>query len=143
LLGFYVSDALLAKVKAPADKVVTAVVKQGEHYTTVEFNASADWLKQNELVIDMLFDLSDDKARAAYERAVVGDLVAVQALADRHEPSGLKDYKVTSTLTDALSFHAKFSAFKVLSASTDRKTTNIHIDVAALDGSTSSTDIFD
>lgn len=142
LLGFYVSEELLAKLKSPTDKVVNAVVKEGERYTTVTFNASVDWLKQNELAIDMLFDLSDEKARAAYERAVVGDLVAVQALADLKTPSGLKDFKVTSTLTDALSFHAKFAAFRILSASTDRKTTNIHVDVAALDGSTSSTDTF-
>lgn len=143
LLGFYVSDTLLAKVKAPADKVVNAVVKQGESYTTVEFNASADWLKQNQLDIDMVFDLADPSARAAYERAVQGDLLAVQALADSKQPGGLKTYTVTSTLTDALSFHAKFSAFKVLSASTDRKTTNIHVEVETLDGAKATTDTFD
>ena len=141
LLGFYVSQELLDKLKSPTDKVVNAVVKEGERYTTVTFNASADWLKQNELAIDMIFDLSDGAARTAYERAVVGDLLAVQALADSKTPTGLKDYKVTSTLTDALSFHAKFAAFRVLSASTDRTTRNIHVEVAALDGATSTTDI--
>lgn len=143
LLGLYVAPTEQDKLAVGLlHGPVVAVVNRGESYTCVQFNASESWVDSSQLVFDMTFDLADPAARVAYDAAVLGDLRAAQALAAAKDHAGLKAWTQTSTLTDQLSFSAHFAALQVLSIDSAHQTTNVHIDVDALDGTHASTDVY-
>ena len=99
-------------------------------------------MKSKSLVIDLVFDLSQPSACAAFEAAVVGDLRAAQDLAAAKDHGGLETDTITTTLTDALTYDVHFDACKVLFYDHATNTTDVHITVSSLDGTTSATDVF-
>jgi hypothetical protein len=137
LLGLVINPNLADS--SLSDKVVTAVVNKGTSYTTIQLSASVDDLKRSELDVNMEFDLTDPKARSAYEAAVVGNLLMAQAVAAGKNPGGMKSCVVTSTLTDALTTQASLSAFKLFDWESSTKNSTVKVDTTALDGTKSTT----
>ena len=137
LLGLVINPNLADS--SATDKVVTAVVNKGTSYTTINLSASVDDLKRSQLEVNIEFDLTDPKARSAYEAAVLGNLLMAQEVAAGKNPGGMKSCVVTSTLTDALTTQASLSAFKLFDWESSTKNSTVKVDATALDGTKSTT----
>ena len=124
-----------------AGRVVSAVVNDGQKFTQIKFSFGADWKNDDQLEVDIEYDLSNPKARPLYEAAVRGNVTASQVLGVHGPESGVLACKVTSTLTDALSTDTEFSVFNLLSYHHDTRTADVRVDVKTQDGTHSVTDM--
>jgi hypothetical protein len=124
-----------------AGKVVSAIVNDGQKYTQIKFSFGADWKNDDQLEVDIEYDLSNPKARTLYEAAVRGNVTASQILGVHGPESGVLACKVTSTLTDALATDTEFSVFNLLSYHHDTRTADVRVDVKTQDGTHSVTDM--
>ncbi len=134
VVGLTVAPEVIKLVPGPANKVLSAVVKRGESYARVQFDAGASWTSSFELIVDLVFDLGDAEGRRGFEAAVLGNLITAQELAKGEGRKGLVEARVTSTLVDAFSKSVSLKAWNVLTLSWDSRSADVKVEVTDLDG---------
>ncbi len=141
VFGLIHDDDKVNALKQPLREAASAGFKQAENYVTVQFNVSADWVRDHDLEYDMVFDLSKPEGCTAYEAAIRGDMGTVEkmALADGHP--GIKSWSKTDTRSKALETSVQLDVFDLLKYNHSTETKSTHIEVKDLGGS-STTDTF-